>query len=88
MLNVVTTLAKNLKKAILADPKRFYSVDTGAWVTGLPKPDEIQVNTGREPLWINLGYWRDVERVDESTSPCSTAMNTSSPPPKSPEVPS
>jgi len=66
MLNGVMQLAKNLKKAILADPERFYSVDTGAWVSGLPRPDEIQVNTGREPLWINLGYWRDVERVDEN----------------------
>ncbi|OJT20812.1 methyltransferase type 11 [Archangium sp. Cb G35] len=66
MLNAVTTYAKNLKKALLADPKRFYSVDTGAWVTGLPKPQEIQVTTGREPLWLNLGYWRDVDRVDEN----------------------
>lgn len=66
MLNAVMQFARNLKKAILADPERFYSIDTGAWVSGLPKPEEIQVNTGREPLWINLGYWRDVERVDEN----------------------
>jgi ubiquinone/menaquinone biosynthesis C-methylase UbiE len=65
MVNVMK-LAKNLKDAILVDAKRFYSLDTGAWVSGLPKPDEIRVHTGREPLWINLGYWRDVERVDEN----------------------
>src|SRR5688572_18257099 len=65
MLNVMK-LAKNLKNAILADSERFYSVDTGAWVSGLPRPHEIHVKTGREPLWLNLGYWRDVERVDEN----------------------
>lgn len=65
MLNVVKAV-KNLKSAILADPERFYTSDVGAWVTGYPTPNEIQITTGREPLWINLGYWRDVERVDEN----------------------
>jgi ubiquinone/menaquinone biosynthesis C-methylase UbiE len=57
---------KNLKSAILADPERFYTIGTGAWVEGLPAPNEIRAGTGREPLWVNLGYWRDVERVDEN----------------------
>ncbi len=65
MFNVVKA-AQQLKSALLADPEHFYSTETGAWVTGLPTPQEIRVSTGREPFWINLGYWRDVERVDEN----------------------
>jgi ubiquinone/menaquinone biosynthesis C-methylase UbiE len=65
MFNVMK-LARDLKSALLADPEHFYSVETGAWVAGLPNPREIRVSTGREPYWINLGYWRDVERVDEN----------------------
>lgn len=67
MFNVMklSTHLKNLKSAILADPARFYSLNTGAWVEGLPRPSEIHAGTGREPLWVNLGYWRDLERVDE-----------------------
>ncbi|MBZ4414734.1 class I SAM-dependent methyltransferase [Myxococcus sp. XM-1-1-1] len=62
----VMQVARQLKSAVLADPERFYSNETGAWVAGLPRPQEIRVVTGREPFWINLGYWRDVERVDET----------------------
>ncbi|MCP3169606.1 SAM-dependent methyltransferase [Myxococcus qinghaiensis] len=65
MFNVMQ-VARQLKSAVLADPERFYTNETGAWVTGLPTPQEIRVSTGREPFWINLGYWRDVERVDET----------------------
>lgn len=65
MFNVVK-VAQQLKSALLADPERFYTSETGAWVTGLPTPQDIRVTTGREPFWINLGYWRDVERVDEN----------------------
>jgi ubiquinone/menaquinone biosynthesis C-methylase UbiE len=65
MFNVMRS-ARLLKSAILADAERFYSNDTGAWVAGLPKPNEIRVSTGREPLWVNLGYWRGVERIDEN----------------------
>lgn len=65
MFNVVK-VAQQLKSALLADPERFYTSETGAWVTGLPMPQDIRVTTGREPFWINLGYWRDVERVDEN----------------------
>ncbi|MGZ3458120.1 MAG: class I SAM-dependent methyltransferase [Archangium sp.] len=64
MFDVVKS-AKQLKSAILADAKRFYTNDTGAWVAGLPGPNDIRVSTGREPFWVNLGYWRDVERVNE-----------------------
>ena len=62
----VVKVARQLKSAVLADPERFYTKETGAWVTGLPTPEEVRVSTGREPYWINLGYWRDVERVDEN----------------------
>jgi ubiquinone/menaquinone biosynthesis C-methylase UbiE len=62
----VIKAAKQLKSAVLADPEHFYTNETGAWVTGMPTPQEIRVSTGREPFWINLGYWRDVERVDEN----------------------
>jgi ubiquinone/menaquinone biosynthesis C-methylase UbiE len=65
MLNVMK-FAKQLTSAILADPKRFYSLDTGAWVAGIPKPNEIRLSTGREPLWVNLGYWRGLEPIDEN----------------------
>jgi cyclopropane fatty-acyl-phospholipid synthase-like methyltransferase len=65
MIDVIK-VAKQLKSAVLADPERFYTKETGAWVEGMPTPQEIQVRTGREPYWINLGYWRDVERVNEN----------------------
>lgn len=65
MLDVMK-VAKNLKSALLADAERFYTNDTGAWVEGLPKPGEIRAGTGREPLWVNLGYWREVGFVDEN----------------------
>ncbi|MGA8112812.1 MAG: methyltransferase domain-containing protein [Actinocatenispora sp.] len=67
MIDVVK-VAKKLKNAVLADPERFYTNETGAWVAGMPSPQEIQVSTGREPFWINLGYWHDVERVDENNA--------------------
>lgn len=59
-------VATRLKSALLADPERFYTNETGAWVAGMPAPQDIQVHTGREPYWINLGYWRDVEKVDDT----------------------
>ncbi|MCP3098458.1 methyltransferase domain-containing protein [Myxococcus sp. K15C18031901] len=62
----VLEVARQLKNAVLAEPERFDATEADAWVTGLPGPGEVQVRTGREPLWRNLGYWRDVERVDES----------------------
>ncbi|RKH67388.1 SAM-dependent methyltransferase [Corallococcus llansteffanensis] len=65
MLNV-RKVATRLKSALLADPERFYTNETGAWVAGMPAPQDIRVTTGREPYWINLGYWRDVERVDDT----------------------
>ncbi|RKH53595.1 methyltransferase type 11, partial [Corallococcus sp. AB050B] len=65
MLNV-KQVATRLKSAFLADPERFYTKETGAWVAGMPTPQDIQVTTGREPFWINLGYWKHVERVDDT----------------------
>lgn len=62
----VVKVAKNLKSALLTDAERFYTNDAGAWVEGLPRPGEIRAGTGREPLWVNLGYWREVGLVDES----------------------
>jgi ubiquinone/menaquinone biosynthesis C-methylase UbiE len=62
----VMNFARHLKSSIFADAERFYTNDTGAWVEGFPKPNEIRVSTGREPLWVNLGYWRDLTRVDEN----------------------
>ena len=65
MLEVLKT-ARNLKNALLADPARFYTNDVGPWVPGMPQPLQVRAGTGREPLWLNLGYWRDVEKVDEN----------------------
>jgi len=62
----VLRVARQLERAVLAEPARFHAMEADAWVTGLPGPGDVQVGTGREPLWRNLGYWRDVERVDES----------------------
>lgn len=59
-------VARNLRNAFLADAERFYTDEAGAWVEGLPSPGEIRAGTGREPLWVNLGYWREVGLVDES----------------------
>jgi ubiquinone/menaquinone biosynthesis C-methylase UbiE len=30
-------------------------------VPDFPSPDTIHVQSGREPLWVNLGYWRDLD---------------------------
>ncbi|GMU01393.1 hypothetical protein KH5H1_55130 [Corallococcus caeni] len=65
MVNV-RQVATRLKSALLADPERFYTNETGAWVAGLPAPQDIRVTTGREPFWINLGYWKHVEKVDDT----------------------
>lgn len=45
---------------------RFYSALHGPIAPGLPHPSAVEVKTGREPLWVNLGYWRDVAHVDET----------------------
>jgi ubiquinone/menaquinone biosynthesis C-methylase UbiE len=65
MLEVVK-VATRLKNALLADAARFYTEDVGPWVPGMPTPQQVRPGTGREPLWLNLGYWRDVEKVDEN----------------------
>lgn len=62
----VLKVATQLKNALLADAARFYTNDVGPWVPGMPTPQQVRAGTGREPLWLNLGYWHDVERVDEN----------------------
>lgn len=62
----VLKVATNLKNALMADAARFYTEDVGPWVPGMPLPQQVSAGTGREPLWLNLGYWRDVEKVDEN----------------------
>jgi ubiquinone/menaquinone biosynthesis C-methylase UbiE len=57
----------NLALSIAAPTaNRFYTSLHGPIAPGLPHPSEVRIETGREVLWVNLGYWRDVALVDET----------------------
>jgi ubiquinone/menaquinone biosynthesis C-methylase UbiE len=56
-------LHQNLLQLLRPNPSRFYTYIQRPAVPGVQfsTAHGLKLKTGREPLWINLGYWRDVE---------------------------
>lgn len=51
------------RRLLFPSAKVFYGRIHGPIGQGAPRPQDVAVTTGREPLWMNLGYWRDVEPI-------------------------
>jgi ubiquinone/menaquinone biosynthesis C-methylase UbiE len=41
----------------------YYGRHHGPIAQGAVRPQDVAVSSGREPLWMNLGYWRAVEAI-------------------------
>jgi ubiquinone/menaquinone biosynthesis C-methylase UbiE len=56
-------LLRNALQVLKPDPSRLYTYLHPPIVAGVQfsTAHELKLETGREPLWVNLGYWRDVE---------------------------
>lgn len=54
---------RNALQILKPNPSRLYTYLHPPIVAGVQfsTARELQLKTGREPLWVNLGYWRDVE---------------------------
>jgi cyclopropane fatty-acyl-phospholipid synthase-like methyltransferase len=56
-------LVELAKHGVTPSANGFYSTIHPPLVAGFPHPSAVRIQSGREPLWVNLGYWRDVEHV-------------------------
>lgn len=64
-MKTLPRLLREVLQVLKPDPARLYTYLHPPIVPGVAgdfsAAHELKLKTGREPLWVNLGYWRDIE---------------------------